>query len=451
MTETNSAVEEQPLNRHLLGIALIGSLGGLLFGFDTAVIAGTTRALTIVYHLSPAMLGVTVSSALWGTLVGAASAGSLSDRFGRRTCLRALALLYFLSALGCALTWGWTPLLCFRILSGLAIGGSSVISPTYIAEISPARLRGRLVGLFQFNVVFGILLAYFSNYCVGLLHLGLTDWRWKLGVAAFPALLFLLSLFSIPESPRWLVRQGRRTEALHVLESIGEPNPPQELAQISASLETENRSSEEKLFQWRYRLPIFLAISIGMFNQLSGVNAILYYLNSIFERAGFNQISSDLQSVMIGLTNLIAFMLAMLVIDRIGRKPLLLIGSVGTAVCLAGVAVVFQENRHQGALVWLLIGFIGFFSFSQGAVIWVYISEIFPNHVRAKGQSIGSFSHWAMNAAVSAAFPLFAASWGALPFYFFSGMMVLQFFVVLFIYPETRGVRLEAMEAKLHV
>jgi MFS family permease len=244
---------------------------------------------------------------------------------------------------------------------------------------------------------------------------------------------------------------GRTNEALCVLEKNGESNATQELAQISASLETENRSFKERLFQWHYRLPIFLAISIGMFNQLSGVNAILYYLNSIFERAGFNQISSDLQAVMIGLTNLIAVTLAMFVIDRIGRKPLLLIGSVGTAICLAGVAIVFQEHRHQGSLVWFLVGFIGFFSFSQGAVIWVYISEIFPNHVRAKGQSIGSFSHWIMNAAVSAAFPLFAASWGALPFYFFAGMMVLQFFVVLFIYPETRGIRLEEMETELHI
>lgn len=451
MRKAETADGERSLNRFLLGVAIIASLGGLLFGFDTAVIAGTTQALTTVYHLSPAMLGVTVSSALWGTVVGAGSAGSLSDRFGRRTCLRALALLYLLSALGCALPWGWYPLLSFRVLSGLAIGASSVVSPTYIAEISPARLRGRLVGLFQFNVVFGILLAYLSNYCVGLLHIGSADWRWKFGVAAFPAFLFLIFLFSIPESPRWLVRKGRPTEALQVLEKVGEPNARRELAQISASLETENRSVEERLFQWRYRLPIFLAISIGMLNQLSGVNAILYYLNSIFERAGFNQISSDLQAVMIGLTNLIAVIIAMSVIDRMGRKLLLLIGSVGTAICLAGVAVVFQEQRHQALLVWFLIGFIGFFSFSQGAVIWVYISEIFPNHVRAKGQSIGSFSHWIMNAAVSAAFPVFAASWGALPFYFFAGMMVLQFFVVLFVYPETRGIRLEAMEVELHV
>jgi MFS transporter, SP family, arabinose:H+ symporter len=437
------------LNRQLLVISLIASLGGLLFGFDTAVIAGITGALTTAYHLSPFLLGVTVSSALWGTVAGAASAGYFSDRFGRRRCLRALALLYVLSALGCAFTWGWGPLLCFRILSGLAVGGSSVISPTYIAEIAPARLRGRLVGLFQFSVVFGILLAYLSNFCIGLLHLGPTDWRWKLGIAAVPAFLFLFSLFSIPESPRWLIAEGRQSEAQRVLEQTGAANPARELSEIAASLERDAQLHSERVFQWRFRKLIFLAVSIGLFNQLSGINAVLYYLNSIFELAGYDQISSNAQAIMIGLTNLAAVILAMFFIDRIGRRPLLLIGSVGTAICLGGVALGFQGHLHRSSLLWFLIGFIGFFSFSQGAVIWVYISEIFPTHVRAKGQSIGSFSHWFMNAIVSAAFPVVAASWGALPFYFFAAMMAVQFFTVLIFYPETRGVPLEALETRL--
>jgi SP family arabinose:H+ symporter-like MFS transporter len=438
------------LNAHLLLITVVASLGGLLFGFDTAVIAGTTKALTALYHLSPLTLGVTVSSALLGTIIGAAFAGVLSDRFGRRSCLRVLALLYFISALGCALAWGWNALLVFRVISGVAIGGSSVISPTYIAEISPARLRGRLVGFFQFNVVFGILLAYLSNFCVGRLHLGGNDWRWKLGMAALPALFFFVALFRIPESPRWLVRQGRTSEALSVLQANGEDDAAQEVREMAVSATQRQESPAGTLFQSRYRLPIFLAVSIGLFNQLSGVNAILYYLNSIFEKAGFDQVSSDLQAVMIGATNLIAVTIAMFVIDRIGRKLLLLIGSVGTALCLAGVGYVMYVQRYQSSLVWLLVGFIGFFSFSQGAVIWVYISEIFPNSVRGKGQSIGSFTHWIMNAAVSLLFPLAAANWGAMPFFFFSLAMVAQFFVVLFIYPETRGVSLEKMEVAIH-
>ena len=439
------------LSRHLLSIVGIASLGGLLFGFDTAVIAGTTHALTKVFALTPGTLGITVSSALWGTILGAAFAGTLSDRFGRRASLRALAALYVLSSLGCVLAWGWYPLLFFRILSGLAIGGSSVISPTYIAEIAPPKLRGRLVGMFQFNIVLGMLLAYLSNFCVGLLKLELTyDWRWEFGVSILPALLFLFSLINIPESPRWLVRRGRVEEAVSVLESTGAANARTEVREIAASLKATEDESRVRLWEWRYRLPIFLAITIGVFNQLSGINAILYYLNSIFEQAGFSQVSSDLQAVVVGLTNMAAVTLAMSVIDKMGRRALLLIGSVGTAFCLLGVALIFQTHRDQQALLWLLVGYIAFFSFSQGAVIWVYISEIFPNRVRAKGQSLGSFSHWAMNAIVSAAFPLVASAWGALPFFFFAGMMTLQFFVVLFLFPETKGIALEEMESAVH-
>lgn len=439
------------LNRHLLSIVGIASLGGLLFGFDTAVIAGTTHALTKVFALTPGTLGITVSSALWGTILGAAFAGTLSDRFGRRASLRALAALYVLSSLGCVLAWGWYPLLFFRILSGLAIGGSSVISPTYIAEIAPPKIRGRLVGMFQFNIVLGMLLAYLSNFCVGLLKLDLNyDWRWKFGVSILPALLFLFSLINIPESPRWLVRRGRVEEAVSVLESTGAANARTEVREIAASLKATEGESRLRLWEWRYRLPIFLAITIGIFNQLSGINAILYYLNSIFEQAGFSQVSSDLQAVVVGLTNMAAVTIAMSVIDKMGRRALLLVGSVGTAVCLLGVALIFQTHRDQQALLWLLVGYIAFFSFSQGAVIWVYISEIFPNRVRAKGQSLGSFSHWAMNAIVSAAFPLVASAWGALPFFFFAGMMVLQFFVVFFLFPETKGIALEEMESAVH-
>jgi sugar porter (SP) family MFS transporter len=377
-------------------------------------------------------------------------AGIPGDRYGRRDSLRGMAVLYVVSALGCAFAWNWTALVIFRFIGGLAIGGSSVLGPMYIAEISPAKWRGRLVGLFQFNVVFGILLAYLSNYILGTMGFGAAEWRWKLGVTAVPAAFFFLMLFGIPRSPRWLVKKGRIDEAREVLRLIGEENYEQELKDIVESIDAEHVTSDA-LFTAKYRVPIFLAISIGMFNQLSGINAILYYLNAIFEHAGFSKVSGDLQAVAIGATNLLFTMLAMSVIDKVGRKKLLLVGSVGTALCLAGVAAIFLTGRHENLLVWMLVGYIAFFAFSQGAVIWVYISEVFPNRVRAKGQSLGSFSHWIMNALISWTFPLMAASSGGYPFVFFSAMMVLQFFVVLFFYPETKGISLEEMQKKLHI
>ena len=322
----------------------------------------------------------------------------------------------------------------------------------YIAEIAPASWRGRLVGFFQFNVVAGILLAYLSNYLVGLRDFGLdTEWRWKLGVSAIPAALFFLMLFGIPRSPRWLVKKGRYDEARDVLRLSGEPNYEEELQDIKESVGKEHGLGAEPLFAWKNRLPIFLAVSIAMFNQLAGINAILYYLNDIFAAAGFNKVSSDQQAVAVGFTNLCFTMLAMSIIDRVGRKTLLLIGSVGTALCLAGVASIFATGQHHELLIWLLVIYIAFFAFSQGAVIWVYISEVFPNTVRAKGQSLGSFTHWLMAALISWFFPQLAAWSKSIPFVFFAAMMVLQFLVVLIVYPETKGITLEEMEKKLSI
>jgi sugar porter (SP) family MFS transporter len=437
------------LNATLLKSTVVAALGGLLFGFDTAVISGTTSALTQTYHLSPLLLGVTVFSALFGTVLGAMLAGFPGERFGRRDSLRVMAILYLISGLGCAIAWNWTALVGFRFIGGLGVGGSSVLGPMYIAEIAPAKLRGRLVGVFQFNVVFGILFAYFSNYLIGLQHFGAAEWRWQLGVTALPAALFFVMLFTIPRSPRWLVKKGRVDEARAVLKMTGDEDYEHDLQEIVASINVEQSQAAEKLFSRKYALPIFLAVSIGMFNQLSGINAILYYLNDIFSFAGFSKVSGNLQAVAVGATNLLFTMIAMSVIDRLGRKTLLLVGSVGTAICLAGVATIFFTHQHQSLLLWLLIGYIAFFAFSQGAVIWVYLSEVFPNSVRAKGQSLGSFSHWFMNAAISLIFPVVAASSGAYPFVLFSVMMVLQFFVVLFVYPETKGLTLEEMQKKL--
>lgn len=437
------------LNSSLLKSTIVAALGGLLFGFDTAVISGTTRGLAEQYHLSPDSLGITVASALVGTLIGAALAAFPGDRYGRRDSLRVMAVLYFISALGCAFAWNWPALVFFRFIGGLGIGGSSVLGPMYIAEIAPASWRGRLVGFFQFNVVFGILLAYFSNYLISLASFGSAEWRWELGVSAIPAFLFFLMLFRIPRSPRWLAEVGRVDEARTVLQLIGEENYEQRLREIVESIAETKSVGREPLFQKRYALPIFLAISIGAFNQLAGINAILYYLNDIFARAGFGKVSGNLQAVAIGATNLVFTMLAMSVIDKVGRKTLLLIGSVGTAVCLAGVSTIFAMNQHEDMLVWLLIGYIAFFAVSQGAVIWVYISEVFPNVVRAKGQSLGSFTHWVMNALISGIFPHMAARSGAYPFMFFCLMMIVQFFVVLFVYPETKGISLEDMQKRL--
>lgn len=442
--------QSRRLNGFLIKSTAVAALGGLLFGFDTAVIAGATADLTTAYHLSPGYLGLTVAIALWGTVAGAISAGIPGDRYGRRDSLRGLAALYLISALGCGFAWSWSSLVVFRFIEGLAIGGSSVLGPMYIAEIAPAKWRGRLVGFFQLNVVFGIMLAYFSNYLIGLQHFGAIEWRWMLGVSAIPAALFFAMLFGIPRSPRWLVKKRRIEEAEKVLQFAGEPDFGRELQSIITSIDLEH-SSRDALFSRKYALPIFLAVSIGMFNQLAGINAILYYLNDIFSRAGYSKVSAGLQSVAIGATFLIFTLLAMTVIDKIGRKKLLLIGAIGTCICLAGIAAIFFTHRNQNLLLWLLIAYIAFFAFSQGTVIWVYISEVFPNQVRAKGQSLGSFSHWFTNAIISGVFPLMAASSGGYPFAFFAAMTLLQFFVVLFIYPETKGISLEAMQQKLGI
>ncbi|HVJ07904.1 MAG TPA: sugar porter family MFS transporter [Acidisarcina sp.] len=439
------------LNRYLIKSTLVGALGGLLFGFDTAVISGTIHSLTQVYHLTPKSLGLTVSIALWGTVVGAMSAGAIGQRLGGRETLRITAILYVISALGCAFAWNWPALVIFRFIGGLGVGGSSVLGPVYIAELAPAKLRGRLVGMFQINIVIGILLAYFSNYVIGTLNLGANEWRWQLGVAAIPAFFFLVLLFGIPRSSRWLVTQGRIDEARSVLQMMGSPESEAELREIVDSIHLEREAKSEPVFAARYKLPLFLAITIGMFNQLAGINAILYYLNQIFEQAGFSKLSGDLQAVAIGFTNLIFTFVGMSVIDKVGRKTLLLIGAAGTGICLSGVAYVFATHQHAGALLWLLIAYIGFFAVSQGAVIWVYIGEVFPNRVRAKGQSIGSSAHWIMNALIAFEFPRMASTSGAYPFIFFAAMMVVQFFVVLFIYPETKGYTLEQMQHKLGI
>jgi sugar porter (SP) family MFS transporter len=439
------------INSHVVKSTIVGALGGLLFGFDTAVISGTTSALTRLYHLTPALLGVTVSSALVGTVIGAMVAGIPGQKFGRRDSLRVMAIFYLLSAIGCAFAWNWPALIFFRFIGGLGIGGSSVLGPMYIAEIAPPNWRGRLVGFFQVNIVVGILLAYVSNTVIASMHLGANDWRWMFGVASVPAALFLATLFVIPRSPRWLVTQSNLDEALEVLRLTGVPKPKEELDEIVASVHLERSGSADPLFSRQYRKPIFIAFTVGMFSQLSGINAVLYYLNDIFALAGATKLSGNLQAIAVGATNLVATLLAMSVIDKFGRKKLLLVGTVGLAICLTVISILFFTKSHLTWLVWLLMLYIAFFAISQGAVVWVYISEVFPNRVRAKGQSLGSSSHWVWNAIISLIFPVMARSSGAYPFLFFAAMMVVDFFLVLFYYPETSGVSLEQMQHKLGI
>jgi len=440
------------LNALLVRSIVVGALGGLLFGFDTAVIAGTTQQLTQVFALSAKELGFTVSIALLGTIIGAMFSGILGDRLGGRESLRILAGFYIISALGCAFAWNWPSLLVFRFIGGLGIGGSSVLGPVYIAEIAPARWRGLLVGSFQINIVIGILVAYLSNYLIGLGGFGMNEWRWQLGIAAAPAVLFLVMLFGIPRSARWLVTQYRIPEARQVLEKFGSDNPQGELDEIVASVHVEDAPHSEPLFQRKYWLPIYLAFTVAAFNQFAGINAILYYLNYIFAMAGFSKVSGDIQAVAVGAMNLLATLLGMSLIDKLGRKTLLLIGAVGMTFCLSGVAAVFFTHQHQELLVWLLVVYIAFFAISQGAVIWVYLSEVFPNRVRSKGQSLGSSTHWIMNFIISLIFPYFAVKFGGgYPFVFFAVMMALMFFVVLFTFPETKGVTLEQMQHKLGI
>ena len=443
----------------LLASTLIAALGGFLFGFDTAVISGTTEALRSVYGLSGFGLGFTVASALIGTVLGSLVAGRPADVFGRRAVLLAIAVLYFVSAVGCAVAWDWASLLFFRFIGGIGVGGASVVSPMYIAEISPARLRGRLVAVTQLNIVLGILAAFFSNYWLAGLGLGAAEWRWMFGVEAFPAAAFFLLLFLTPQSPRWLVARGRTDEARAVLTRMGSDAAAveAELGEIRSSLDLEHHSLAEPLFQRAYRRPVLLVIAIAAFNQLSGINAVLYYAPAVFRMAGSGQDSALLQSVLVGGSNLVFTLLAMALIDRFGRRRLMLAGSIGYVVSLTVTAWAFYRygtdfDELGGRLVLVsILAFIGAHAFGQGAVIWVFISEIFPNRVRARGQALGSFTHWFMAALISWTFPMIAEASGGHAFAFYAAMMVLQLFWVLRVMPETKGIPLEEIQKRLGI
>ena len=445
------------LNRLLIGSTLVAALGGFLFGFDTAVISGTTEALKQVFQLTSNQLGFTVASALIGTILGSIAVGKSAERMGRKRTLLVLAVLFFVSAVGCGFAWDWVSLILFRFMGGLAIGGASVVSPMYIAEIAPPQSRGRLVAVSQFNTVFGILVAYFTNYVIAAMFsaqgpAGVSvAWRWMFGVGAAPAALFFLFVLQIPESPRWLVKQHRREEALGILRRLGYGDPRLVLNEIIESLQEETVGTSEPFFIKKYRKPILLALMVATFNQLSGINAVIYYTADIFRMAGAEQASALFQSVLIGVTCLVSTVMAMMVIDRFGRKRLLLVGAVGMTVCLSMTAFAFYRGVGGELVLVSLMGYIAFFAFSQGSVIWVFLSEIFPNRVRARGQALGSFTHWVWCAIVSWSFPIIAERSGGHAFSFFALMMVLQLVMVSNFLLETKGVSLEQIQRKLGI
>ena len=434
-------------NTRVFGWSVILSLGGFLFGFDTAVISGVEKSIQHLFNLSPFLHGFTISSALIGTVAGSLLAGMPADRFGRKPILFIIALLFAVSAIGSAITSSWSLFVFFRLIGGIGVGASSVVAPMYISEISPANLRGRMTALFQFNVIFGILMAYVSNYFLS--GSGEDSWRWMLGVMLIPSLAYFILLFLVPESPRFLVKEGKIEEAKQVLKKIEAIDIDSEISDIKASMV----QTKEYLFSGRYFYPISIAFLVAMFNQFSGINAILYYAPRIFELSGLSAADSMLQPVMIGITNGVFTIVGLVIIDKVGRKKLLIYGSLGMGVCLGLIARAFYGQGFSGyELLILLMAYIMFFAFSTGAVIWVLISEVFPNSVRGQGQSLGSFTHWFFAAVIAFLFPAISGNYdlgSGHAFLFFSLAMFAQALVVWKYFPETKGKTLEELGNEL--
>lgn len=432
--------------------SVTSALAGFLFGFDTVVISGAEQTIQKLWNLSGALHGLVMGSALYGTVLASLFGGWPTDRFGRKRTLQFIGLLYVISAAGCAFAGGVGPFVVARFLGGLGIGISTVVSPLYISEIAPPKYRGRLAGMFQFNIVFGIVVAFASNAVIAKIG-GEHAWRWMLGVAAFPSLIYAVMCLGLPESPRWLIgRKSDRAGGLSVLKLI---EPEKSDAQLSAHVdEILAASRDEKavaagFWSVHLRTPILLAFLVAFFNQLSGINAILYFAPRIFEMTGLGQKAAMLQSVGIGVTNLVFTFVGLWLIDRLGRRTLLFIGSYGYILSLGLTAWAFF-TQHFAIVPACIFAFIAAHAVGQGTVIWVFISEIFPNRHRAEGQALGSFTHWLFAALLTTFFPNVVESFppGSV-FLFFCGMMVLQLVWVKFMVPETKGVPLEQMQRKL--
>ncbi|WP_276500813.1 sugar porter family MFS transporter [Terrimonas pollutisoli] len=440
------------MNKKLLLWSIAVALGGFLFGFDTAVISGAEQDIKRIWQLSDLLHGMAIAMALYGTVIGALFGGIPATKFGRKKTLLWIGIFYLVSAIGSALAPEVYSFMLFRLLGGLAIGASSVVAPMYITEIAPSKNRGKLVATFQFNIVFGIVIAYLSNYLLQGVG-GEDSWRWMLGVVAIPSALYCVFIVFVPESPRWLmVHKGDYSAARTILQASDPEGVDEAIRTLQQSIEEEKQKETIAAFLTRrFSTPILLAFLIALFNQLSGINAIIYFAPRVFELAGIGKDAAFLQSAGIGLVNLIFTMFGLYLIDRLGRKKLMLIGSLGYIISLAAVAAAFYFEYLGGMIVpVLLFLFIASHAIGQGAVIWVFISEIFPNNVRAYGQSLGCSTHWILAAIITTVFPILATKFGPAPlFLFFALMMVLQLFWVIFKMPETKGVSLEAIEAKL--
>ncbi len=439
-------------NRKLFFWALTSALAGFLFGFDTVVISGAEQTIQTVWGLSSFMHGLATSAALWGTVIGALLGGIPTEKFGRRKTLISIGVLYFVSAVGSGVAPEEYFFMISRFIGGLGVGAATVASPLYISEIAPAARRGRLAGLFQFNIVFGILVAYVSNVLIKTFMDPAVAWRWMLGVEAIPALLYSIFCFGLPESPRWLITHaGKREEGIDVFRRINPDYSEAQLSELADRVEQSlgEKATAAKFFTARLKTPILLAFLVAFFNQLSGINAILYFAPRIFEWTGLGEQAALLQSVGIGVTNLVFTYAGLWMIDRLGRRVLLYIGSFGYIASLGLCSWAFATETYA-IVPFCVFAFIAAHAVGQGAVIWVFISEIFPNRARAAGQSFGSFIHWFFAASLTLVFPKMAAALSpAIVFGFFCFMMVLQLVWVKTMVPETKGVSLEDIQKQL--